>query len=176
MVVVGWGTDLSYIDEQEAVRLLDVVQLAVMNANSANARAVKSNLGATLRRVCADAPAAIAPFADAVLLAGDFLSDLAWADSVDQALLDRQRDNFAGAMDHLIREAGRMRVKAVAKNVEADRQGASARSYNHMVLARTKLAVAVKRWAGKSGRYGRSLMPARREPLASPPMRQDPMP
>jgi hypothetical protein len=41
-----------------------------------------------LRRVCADAPAAIAPFADAVLLAGDFLSDLAWADSVDQVLLD----------------------------------------------------------------------------------------
>ena len=38
-----------------------------------------------------------------------------------------------------------MRVKAVAKRKDAF----NARSYNHMVLAKTKLAVAVKRWAGK---------------------------
>ena len=87
-------------NHDNSVELLGTAQLAVVNATNANARAVKANLGAALRKACAGAPAKIARLSDAVLAESDFF--VTWHGPprlLIPAVFESQRQRFAAAMD-----------------------------------------------------------------------------
>jgi hypothetical protein len=139
-------------NHDNSVELLGTAQLAVVNATIANARAVKANLGAALRKACAGAPAKIMRLSDAVLAESDFLRDMAWtAETVDPAIFESQRQRFAAAMDRLIYEVGVARIRPSSQMNEKPAQNVrTLSSSQRFALAKVRLATTLAGWARKA--------------------------
>lgn len=138
-------------NHDNSVELLGTAQLAVVNATNANARAVKANLGAALRKACAGAPAKIVRLSDAVLAESDFLRDMAWtAETVDPVIFESQRQRFAAAMDRLIYEVGVARIRPSSQMNEKPAQNVRVASSQRFALAKVRLAATLAGWARKA--------------------------
>jgi len=154
-------------NHDNAVELLGSVQLAVVNATSANARAVKANLGAALRKVRAGAPAQIVHLSDAVLSDSDFLRDLAWAaETVDPVVFESQRQRFAAAMDRLIYEVGVARIRPSRQMNDKPAPKVRRQSLQRFALAKVRLAATLAKWTRKARAVANGATPTRTRPDA----------
>src|SRR4051794_36921457 len=96
----------------DIVELLEYAKLAVINANSSTSRSARANLRIALLdpRVRISEPAI--RFADAAFAASAFLRQMAWIDDAgDETPFERDRGDFAQAMECLMFEVGVARLR-----------------------------------------------------------------
>ena len=154
-------------NHDNAVELLGYAQLAVLSATNGNARAVKANLGAVLRKACRGSPLKIARLSDAVLAESEFLRDMAWTDDAsDSGVFEAQRQRFAAAMDRLIYEVGVTRIRPLNQVGEAPVLNSGVSSSQRFALAKVRLAATLMEWASKARRGANRSMVGQLRPVA----------
>jgi hypothetical protein len=128
------------------VDLLEAAKLAAIDAKGSEARAAKARLAARLRKVSVRG-GQIRGLADEALAASGFLRELAWmTDPLESSRFDRQRQEFAIAMDRLIFELGVIDMTPASDSPSVKRPSPGTTLPER--VARLTLASQLRRWLG----------------------------